>query len=141
MRNVSFSDIVSNIIKENLTLSHIKTHFDTSATDDFWTHRDKERNCSKQTISPFAILFSTFSVIVPTIRNFPQFFCRHFQICCMWERVNSLHAQGRFFAQQWWPMQIVGIQIGYDQSSKLLVVSIPATIWRHIIYTLVYKEL
>ena len=42
-----------------LTLSHLYTHFDASAADDFWKHRDKRRNCSKRAISSYSTMFST----------------------------------------------------------------------------------
>ena len=43
-----------------LTFSYIQRLFEASAADGFWKHCDKRRNCSKQAISPFATMFSTF---------------------------------------------------------------------------------
>ena len=43
----------------NSTVSHLSTHFDTSAADDFLKHGDKRRNCSSWAIFPYLTMFST----------------------------------------------------------------------------------
>ena len=42
-----------------LTLSHVQTHFDAVAADDFWKHCGQRWICSWWAISPLATMFST----------------------------------------------------------------------------------
>ena len=42
-----------------LTLSHLQTHFDAIAADDFWKHCGQRWNCSSWAISPLATMSST----------------------------------------------------------------------------------
>ena len=83
-----------------LTLSHLLTHFDASAADNFW----------KQAISPYATMFSTLfdnkTLIYQAFSNFVyKFQSRLLQICCMWERVSrflhTIYLQQMGFKASW----------------------------------------
>ena len=43
----------------HLTLSHMQTHYEAIAADDFWKHCGQGQNCSWWAISPLATMFST----------------------------------------------------------------------------------
>ena len=77
---------------ESLTLYYIDTCFNTLATDCFWKHCGKRRNCSSRAISPFPAMFSTQSDnCIPIC----PYLWHHIFICCWMARPQNWHMKSR----------------------------------------------